>query len=221
MNKDYIKIISAITLIIGVFIWLLFFLAQGFNPVSFDSVKSLFTGFTTVGLFWGLYFSYAWRWPCFKKILYIPDVNGTWIGYLESSWRNEQKEKLPPMKFVLVIRQTWLTISVKAFTDSQKTNSHIEKFIFDNSQGTKILAYLYAEVDNSPEGDSRKGAAELDLVESKDIKILEGKYWTYKTHGTVSVNRISSKEKVESFQFAKKNWPNENDWVKIENKNEN
>jgi len=217
MNEVHLKKITAITLILGVIVWLILYFSQGFEPISFSSLKSLFSGFTVIGLFWALYFRWAWKWPYMRKILYKPNINGTWLGHFKSNWRDDNGNLQPQKKFVLVIRQTWLTISVKAFTEIQKTNSHIESLIFDDSNGTKILAYLCSEKDNTSGGDLRKGAAELDLTEGDDLKIFEGNFWTLAgTKGFVRVSCASSKEHVDSFQLANIAWGNENSWVEIE-----
>jgi len=217
MNEVHLKKITAITLTLGAIVWLILYFIQGFEPISFSSLKSLFSGFTFIGLFWAIYFRWAWKWPYMRNILYKPNINGTWLGHFKSNWRDDNGNLQPQKKFVLVIRQTWLTLSIKAFTEIQKTNSHIESLIFDDSKGTKILAYLFSEKDNTSDGDLRKGAAELDLAEGDDLKILEGNFWTLAgTNGFVRVSCASSKEQVDSFQMANVSWGNENSWVKIE-----
>lgn len=216
MNQLHIKIFIGVTLVLGVLTWLTLYSFQDFNLLSFASLRSLFSSFSFTGLFWMVYFKWAWRWQYFRKIMYKPDLNGTWLGHFESSWKNPTGEENPPKKFVLVIRQSWFTVSVRAFTDLQKTNSYIESFILDEEKGSKILGYFYSEKESRSEYNSRKGAAELELSEEENGRVLEGHFWTISgTQGFVRVKSVCSNENVESIQSAINKWPNPEKWESL------
>ncbi len=217
MNQTEIKIFTTITILIGTGIWFLLFCIQGFEVSSFDSLKSINTGITISGLFWLTYFKWAWRWNYIRKLLYKPNLNGTWLGEFSSDWENEHGQKNPPKKFVLVLRQHWFSISVRAFTHLQKTESYVETLILDDSKGTKLLAYLYSEKRiGTGEHGVRQGAAELDLIENENTKILEGHFWTQAgTRGYIKVKKIVESDFIDSFEQANNKWQKDSIWEKL------
>lgn len=216
MNQSHIKIFIGVTLFLAFLVWLTSYFFQGFDIISFSSLKSFFASFSFVSLFWLVYFKWAWRWPYLRKIMYKPDLGGTWLGHFESNWKNPKGYKNPPKKFVLVVRQSWLSVSIRAFTENQKTHSYIESFIFDEDKGSKILAYLYSEKESRSEYSSRQGAAELELSEGGATRVLEGHFWTISgTQGFVRVKFVCPNEKVESIQIAIEKWSNPKDWEKL------
>ena len=221
MNDKHIKVFIRWTLGCCVIIWLGFYLFQGFAVISLPSLKAIFSGSSLSGLLWAGYFMWAWRLPYLRKILYKPNINGTWLGQFESNWEDEDGNTAPRDNFVLVIRQDWFKISIRAFTQKLKTNSHIESFIFDEDKGLKILAYMYAEKGIGVKGDLRQGAAELELAEGVGTKTLEGDFWTISgSKGYVKVKLISEKEKVDSFDVALSNWSDSQSWQRIGNTTE-
>lgn len=145
MNQTEVKVFSAGSIFIGATFWVVPFFLNGFEVLSLDSLKYLNLGVTMAGLFWFFYFKWAWKWNFLRKILYRPNLNGTWLGEFESDWTNELGEVNPPKRFVLVIRQHWFTISVRAFTSLQKTESYVETLMIDDNKGAKLLAYLFSE----------------------------------------------------------------------------
>lgn len=214
MNRKHLKIFVRWSLGSCVVIWAGLHLYQDFAVFSLPSLKAILSGLSLSGLLWGGYFKWAWRWPYLRKILYKPNINGTWLGHFESNWGGE----VLCGKFVLVIRQNWFEVSIRAFSQNLKTNSHIESFVFDEGKGLKILAYLFAEKEMGAKGDIRQGAAELELAEGIEIKILEGAFWTISgSKGYVKVKLISEKEKVDSFDVAMASWSDEESWQRIGN----
>ena len=221
MNQKEIKIFAAGSIVIGAIVWVIPFMLSNFEVLSLDSLKYVNLGITVAGLFWLSYFKWAWKWSYIRKLLYRPNLNGTWLGEFESDWKNEQGQVNPPKKFVLVIRQHWFTISVRAFTNIQKTESYVETLMLDGNKGTKILAYLFSEK-RSRTGDHgpRQGAAELDLVETETAKLLEGHFWTQAgTRGYIRVKQISSSDHIDSFEQSENKWSDNNCWVSIQGDN--
>lgn len=219
MNQSEVKIFSAGSILIGAIAWIIPFLFYDFKVFSFDSLKYINLGITLAGLFWFSYFKWAWKWDYFRKLLYRPNLNGTWIGEFESDWKNEQGQVNPAKRFVLVIRQHWFTISIRAFTNIQKTESYVETLMLDDSTGTKLLAYLFSEKrSRTGEHGSRQGAAELDLIETEisTNKLLEGHFWTQaSTRGYIKVKQASNTYHVESFEQAEDKWQDSRSWASI------
>ncbi len=221
MNQTEVKVFVTGSIVIGAIVWFLSFWLNGFEVVSLDSLKYINLGITIAGLFWFSYFRWFWKWSYFRKLLYRPNLNGTWLGEFESDWKNPQGQENPPKKFVLVIRQHWFTMSVRAFTNFQKTESYAETMILDDIKGTKLLAYLFSEK-RSGCGDhgSRQGAAELDLVEMEFNKLLEGHFWTYAgTRGYIKVKQASDSEYMYSFEQTVSKWSKSNHWACLKGSN--
>jgi hypothetical protein len=221
MNQTEVKIFASGSIVIGAIVWIIPFMFNDFEVLSLDSLKYINLGITFAGLFWFSYFKWAWRWRYIRKLLYRPNLNGTWLGEFESDWQNEQGQVNPPKKFVLVIRQHWFTISVRAFTNIQKTESYVETLMLDDNKGTKLLAYLFSEKrSRTGEHGSRQGAAELDLVETDINKLLEGHFWTQAgTRGYIKVKQISSDDHIDSFDQAENKWSDSDCWESIQGSN--
>lgn len=221
MNQAEVKIFATGSIVIGAIVWIIPFLINRFEVLSLESLKYINLGITVTGLFWFSYFKWAWKWNYIRKLLYRPNLNGTWLGEFESDWTNDQGHVNPPKRFVLVIRQHWFTISVRAFTNIQKTESYVETLMLDDSKGTKLLAYLFSEKrSRTGEHGSRQGAAELDLVETEVNKLLEGHFWTQAgTRGYIRVKQISSNDHIDSFEQAENKWSVSDCWESIQGSN--
>lgn len=214
MNHTEIKVLVSVSIFIGAAVWLGAFYIVNFEVISLESLKYSNLSVTVTGLFWLVYFKKAWKWAVIRRLLYRPNLNGTWLGKFESNWINEQNQTNPPKRFVLVIRQRWFTISVRAFTSIQKTESYVETLMLDDDKGKKILAYLFSEKrSGSGEHGARQGAAELDLAEMEMKKLLEGHFWTQAgTKGYIKVRQVSNSEHIDSFALAESKWPSNDCW---------
>ncbi len=214
MSQSEIKIFATISILLASLIWVVHFLCFEYDVISLESLKYLNVGITITATFWAGYFRWLWKYPYIKKILYRPNVNGTWIGEFESNWKNQNGETNPPAKFVLVVRQHWFSTSIRAFTERQKTESYVETLLFDQKKGLKILAYLFSEKASGIDSTTlRQGAAELELAENACSTFLEGHFWTRAgTEGYVKVKIVDRKSYVESFSGALEKWNIESDW---------
>ena len=131
------------------------------------------TGF--YGLFYAIFYKYTWKWLMLRKfgIVKVPNLNGTWKGYVVSSFDEPSKK----YEATLVILQNWTQISIILKTHDSKSTSLIAGILIDNPEGT-VLTYEYL---NEPlpltnEGmHIHKGTATLTL---NDGKVLEGEYYT-------------------------------------------
>jgi hypothetical protein len=217
MNQKEIQKFVTGSVVIGVLVWLTFYGFLNFEVLSLESMKYMNLGVSASTLFWVSYFKWMWKWPYSRKLLYRPNLNGTWLGEFDSDWKNSLGQVNPPKRFVLVIRQHWFSISIRAFTNLQKTESYVETLIFDDEVGKKLLAYLFSEK-RSQSGDhgSRQGAAELDLIEDGSERFLEGHFWTQAgTRGYIRVNQASCSQHLESFEQAEVNWINHESWALV------
>lgn len=142
------------------------------------------------GLLHLLFDKYAWRWPL--KLSAIPDLNGTWVGTIKSSY--DGGLNTDKINVVLYIFQTWSKLSARLETDHSRSFSTMAALNTDASpeQGLKY-EYLNEPMSTVAETmHSHRGTAHLRLSPCKTI--LEGDYYTGRDRrnvGSLSLRRVS------------------------------
>ena len=97
-----------------IFIWLmiqlLFLGRMGIDAETLKLVPEVVTVYTVFHL---LFVKGGWRLPLFKGWLVpFPDLQGTWQGQLQTTWKNPHTGEVPPpFPIVCVIRQSFETLS--------------------------------------------------------------------------------------------------------------
>ncbi|MBP2248943.1 hypothetical protein [Paenibacillus xylanexedens] len=157
-----------------------------------NALKSISPSFTVVGFIWFLYFKFAWKLPVFNLLFKVPNLNGTWVGSLKSDWLDDNGNTVDEMDFYIVVKQKFLNLHIKTFTNKYCGKSYIEKIEFKEKEDEIILAYFYDSDLLSSEEDLRQGVAEL-IVLNDEGKTLNGKYWTRnKTSGVISLKHFEN-----------------------------
>lgn len=200
MNKELlIRILQATVILVILLIFL--FLSFGINVFTLAGVSKLPSILSLVVLFWGFYFSIGWKWPVLKSIAKRENLNGTWFGTYTS------KNQLTNAEFEgdisVVIRQNFLVVDVKSFTDKYINYSYGEALNYDNKSDKHQLIYLYSQNDFKPTDDNvRRGTSELQLHYDLKRKELFGNFWTnHNSQGYLNLKKISSKQ-AKSFNEA-------------------
>lgn len=200
MNKELlIRILQATVILVLLLIFL--FLSLGINVFTLAGVSKLPSILSLVVLFWGFYFSIGWKWPVLKSIAKRENLNGTWFGTYTS------KNQLTNVEFdgeiAVVIRQNFLVVDVKSFTDKYINYSYGEALSYDNKSDKHQLIYLYSQNDFKPTDDNvRRGTSELQLHYDLKSKELFGNFWTnHNSQGYLNLKKISSKQ-AKSFNEA-------------------
>ena len=177
--KYFAFVFVTLTLLIG---WLLA-LYNGIDTSSFMNFITLVPNIVTVELLlFGIFVGWGWKWRIFRGWLVpFPDLNGTWVGAIQSNWVNPETNKtIAPIPAMLTIKQNFLNISCVMHTGEMKSYSFSEEFRIDKERQTQTLSYSYS---SKPRSMFRKrsaqhdGSAILDIITSPDLK-LSGKYWT-------------------------------------------
>ena len=173
--------------------------------INKEAIKKL-PDVVTVYVILSLVFTkWLWRLRFFRSWLVpFPDLQGTWEGQVTSTWKNPNtNETLSPIPIILVIRQTFSSISCTLFTKESESHSTSAQFSRDED-GAVRLSYIYT---NRPKATIRdrseihEGAARLNVV-TVPQRSLEGEFWTGRcTTGEMSLN-FKSKELFESFPNA-------------------
>jgi len=200
LKKEELKHIVFISITIAAIITLLYLFILNLDLTLSNIGRAVSSGITLTTLFWTFYFSEAWKWKVFNWIFYRPNINGTWAGFLTSDYTDTDGNRIPPIEFFIVVRQSFIRIHFTTFTKNFVGVSYAETFSLNKDKGLKNIAYLYRK-DSTQSNDEilREGATELRLIVNKEDKKLEGKFWSNtKTQGILSVTFIS-KEYVDSY----------------------
>jgi hypothetical protein len=158
-------------------------------------------------LLYGIFNRYVWRWRIvrFPGIVQVPNLSGSWKGYIETSYQgNIPDEAISPeddfdseytrIEATLEITQQWRRINVRLGTDSSLSDSKAATILV-NENVWPSLSYQYENnpEPNTPAGmEMHHGTADLELRGNEDIDVLEGVYYTgpgRENHGKMRFTR--------------------------------
>lgn len=128
------------------------------------------------GLLHTIFNKYLWKWRVLRTIgvVKVPDLNGTWKGYVTSSF----DEYAVKYDATIRISQNWTRIAIILETNYSKSRSLIAAIVTEDPSGT-VLSYEYL---NEPLPNAKhtmhthRGTARLAIQSSG--KVLEGEYYT-------------------------------------------
>jgi SMODS-associating 2TM, beta-strand rich effector domain len=139
------------------------------------------------------HFTWRAKWFRFVFRVRIPDLNGTWEGYLVSSFDKDKQ-----VKCSLTIEQTWNSIGLTFETDQSRSCNGITGIAVQSPGGARLIF----EYINTPkafaateEMHRHEGTQWLTLVDDGKELTLGGEYYTgseRKTYGVVSLRRKKS-----------------------------
>jgi len=128
------------------------------------------------GLLYATFNKYLWRWRILRTIgvVKVPDLNGTWKGYVASSF----DEHATKYDATLRIFQNWTLISIILETNYSKSSSLIAAILTENPGGAMLsYEYLNEPVPNAKHTmHTHRGTARLTM--QSNGKTLEGEYYT-------------------------------------------
>jgi hypothetical protein len=145
---------------------------------------------------WKLPFLHGW-------LIKRPVIQGTWRAELRSNWRDPSGAAIPLVEGYVIIRQTFLNLSLRLLTE--ESNSHlVGTEIICTADGLYCVAGVYR---NEPRYRDRArsqihyGAVWLQVIETP-APMLEGHYWT--DRNTAGEMRLINKQKkkFQDFQSA-------------------
>ena len=168
--------------------------------ISWNAVKQLPVVVTVYAILSYIFTKWLWKVPLLQGWLVpFPNLQGTWPGEIRSTWRDPKTDQsLPPIPVILVIKQSFLSISCAMHTRESDSYSHAAQ-ISQDEDGTLRLSFNYT---NRPRATARDriaihdGAAILRIVGGPN-PLLEGEYWTSRrTTGDISL-RFGSRALLE------------------------
>ena len=177
--------VAAITGVSVILVWLVHIAlgAIDYKPQWWMSVPS-FAGFYS-GLHW-LFDRYVWRLSLLRtlKLIQLPDLNGTWVGEIESSYSRDGRA----YPISVVILQRWSKILVRLDTESSSSHS-VMASVKTLDLPNPNLSYQYV---NEPKSSApstmemHRGTATLELIGSG----LAGDYYTGRGRGEIGTMKL-------------------------------
>lgn len=118
----------------------------------------------------------VWRWSIFHKtkMVKIPDLNGSWSGYIVSSFDEHKQNHDMNLK----ISQSWYNIQIDLESAHSKSHSYIAGLLLNDEKGIT----LYYQFRNYPKSHAvetmHTHIGTAWLVFNKEKNSLEGEYYT-------------------------------------------
>jgi hypothetical protein len=176
-----------------IFAWILATLAVGvgvlYSLVAHGSFSDptfcwglLSTLATVIFVFAIVFTKWLWKWPLLQGWLVpFPNLNGVWEGRILSTWvAPGATGPMPPIPALLVIKQSFTSISCVMQTGEMKSHSFAAAFrISDDDQVRQIIYSYFSDPNLTVQGRSPRhhGTAKLDIVDGRQPK-LKGVYWS-------------------------------------------
>lgn len=173
---------------------------------SFDVLQVIRIAYQTIPIILlaiMMFTSYAWKWKIFNSWLVpYPNLNGTWQGSIQTTWRNPETGQLPgAIPVILSIKQSFTRISCVMRTAEMTSRSYLADFWLDGDDQIRMLGYSYHSrpmptvVERSQPHD---GTVVFDLI-GRPVTKLNGRYWTErKTTGEILLT-FRCKERLDAF----------------------
>ena len=157
---------------------------------------------TVIGTVLVAAFNFSWRFlwskfPFLSKIVF-PDLNGTWTGPLQTTWKDPATGLSPgPIDTTVWIKQDLLNFSIQ-----QQTKEFVSwsTRVFAEADKPSDRFRLWFSYDNRPHANvayrspEHEGVCSLEMNVDRSKSILQGQYFTSRsTSGNIQLSKVSSK----------------------------
>jgi len=184
--KPFFYILAAFSLLV----LFLAALVKGYNLSNFlDLIKLIPIVATADGLAFVVFTTWIWRWKYLHNWLVpFPDLNGTWQGEIQTSWKDAEGKTPGPIPVILSINQSFGKMSCVMRTSEMESHSYLEGFCIDKDAQVRRLCYSYT---SRPKAALRARSTPHDgtilfNIVGDPVQKLEGEYWTQRqTTGSV------------------------------------
>ncbi|MFG0722106.1 hypothetical protein ACF8PU_10590 [Pseudomonas sp. GLN_6] len=148
-----------------------------------------------------IFVKWGWKLKAFRGWLVpFPNLNGSWVGFIYSDWKNpETGEKPPRIPVMLTIKQSFFHTSYMMRTSEMESSSYSEGFLIDPDRQIKKLAYAYTSkprLSLNERSIPHDGTAVFHIIENPKQKLV-GRYWTERLTKGEIVLEYHSKELLE------------------------
>lgn len=177
--RVFIGILVVVSVLVGTAILLI---TGSQNMGIWIALKHLPTIVSVDLVIWLIFARWGWKLSIFRNWLVpFPCLEGTWEGIVKPTpAENVSDANSSPIPIILVIEQSFVTISCTMYTSESKSQSHSAQFLIKPESKMKMLVYTYTSVPNIAVRDTSAihyGSAILDIVMSPKRKLI-GEYWT-------------------------------------------
>lgn len=165
---------------------------QGFDLHNFVDVLRLIPIVATAdGIAYFIFTTWFWRWkPLQGWLIPFPDLNGSWQGYIQTSWKDSEGHMPNPIPVILTIKQRFSQMSCVMRTVEMESHSYLEGFSIDKDAQVRKFCYSYTSRPRSSirgRSTPHDGSILFNIIGSP-VKKLNGEYWTQRqTTGTVEL----------------------------------
>ncbi len=145
------------------------------------------------GIFAGLYFlfnKYLWKINWLRKVLLVPDLNGTWECKGHTILKNGEPANYDWVS-TISISQSWSKILIHSKTSQSESKSISASIYHEDGIGYRLL-YQYNNKPNADELDLKNHSGSSELLFAEDTSSASGSYYTDRhrtTVGTMELNK--------------------------------
>ena len=188
--------------LLGIWAAILYFSGTALT-INWDAIKKLPDVVTVYVLLSFVFTKWLWRLSIFRGWLVpFPDLQGTWVGELRSTWKNpDTGQQIPALRMILVVRQTFSSVSCTLFTKESESYSTAAQIARDEETGALSLSYNYTNRSKATirhRSPIHDGAARLKIVTLPE-RALEGEYWTSRCTTGDMLLRFQTRSLLETF----------------------
>ena len=196
---NYVKAI----IYMAVAVWAIVLLVTG-QKISSDLLRPLSTVTSVVVLLSIAFELWLWKLPFLHGwLVKRPVLTGTWRAELRSNWKDASGAAIPPVEGYVVIRQTFLNLSLRLMT--KESSSHlVGTEIVCSVDGLYCVSGVYR---NEPRYQDRShseihfGAVWLQVIDTP-TQMLQGHYWTDRETAGEMLLTDRQKPKFQDFKSA-------------------
>lgn len=173
-------------------VWFAVATASGLNMKDLlDFMRPIPQVVTADALLLAFFMKWGWRWKHLQDWLVLfPDLNGSWIGHIQTNWKDANGNTPGPIPVMLTIKQTFGHVSCVMRTAEMVSHSYVEGFCIDHERQIRRLCYSYTSKPKAALRDRstpHDGTILFNII-GEPIRKLEGEYWTQRqTTGTVTL----------------------------------
>lgn len=143
-------------------------------------------------IFAGLYFlfnKHLWRIEGLRRILLVPDLNGTWACEGQTALKNGEPADYQ-WKAKITITQSWSKMLIHLKTSQSESKSISASIFHENGVGYRLL-YQYNNNPNANELDLLNHSGSGELLFSEDTSTASGSYYTDRHRTTVGTMNLT------------------------------
>ena len=134
------------------------------------------------GLFYSAFDKKIWKFFFILRALKIPDLTGSWSGYIKSSYDNFQSSIVAEMDII----QTWTRMSITMKTQTSKGCSLTSAIIPELNKVTLSFEFLNEPNVEAPASlHIHRGTARLSI--DSTVNSLDGEYYTGRDRHSVGI----------------------------------